>query len=36
MTIEIINPWTGQVDYRYDYIGEDAVEETLARSQDEF
>lgn len=36
MTIEIINPWTGQVDYRYDYIGADAVEDTLARSHAAF
>ncbi len=32
MTVEITNPWTGQVDYRYDYQDAAAVEATLARS----
>jgi succinate-semialdehyde dehydrogenase/glutarate-semialdehyde dehydrogenase len=32
MTVEIINPWTGQVDYRYDYQDDAAVEKALARS----
>ena len=32
MTIEITNPWTGQVDYRYDYQDAASVEATLARS----
>ena len=32
MSIEITNPWTGQVDYRYDYQDASAVEQTLARS----
>ncbi len=36
MTVEIINPWTGQVDYRYDYIGADAVEAILAKSSAAF
>ena len=26
MTVEIINPWTGQVDYRYDYVDQARVE----------
>ncbi|MBC7657796.1 MAG: NAD-dependent succinate-semialdehyde dehydrogenase [Frankiaceae bacterium] len=32
MTVEITNPWTGQVDYRYDYQDAASVEATLARS----
>ncbi|KFN44535.1 NAD-dependent succinate-semialdehyde dehydrogenase [Arenimonas oryziterrae] len=36
MTVEITNPWTGQVDYRYDYIDAAAVEVILARSQTAF
>jgi succinate-semialdehyde dehydrogenase/glutarate-semialdehyde dehydrogenase len=32
MTVEITNPWTGQVDYRYDYMGEAQVERLLAAS----
>ena len=32
MTVEITNPWTGQVDYRYDYLGDAEVEVILARS----
>src|SRR4249919_1725130 len=32
MSVEITNPWTGQVDYRYDYQDTAAVEQTLARS----
>ncbi len=32
MTVEITNPWTGQVDYRYDYQDAATVEATLARS----
>lgn len=36
MTVEITNPWTGQVDYRYDYQDAAAVEATLARSQQAF
>ncbi|MBX3711453.1 MAG: NAD-dependent succinate-semialdehyde dehydrogenase [Lysobacter sp.] len=30
MTVELIHPWTGEVDYRYDYVGESDVERTLA------
>ncbi len=30
MTVELIHPWTGEVDYRYDYIGEAEVERVLA------
>ena len=36
MSVEIVNPWTGQVDYRYDYQSADAVEAILARSQSAF
>jgi succinate-semialdehyde dehydrogenase/glutarate-semialdehyde dehydrogenase len=36
MSVEIVNPWTGQVDYRYDYQAAAAVEATLARSQSAF
>ena len=36
MTVEIINPWTGQVDYRYDYQDEASVQATLARSSAAF
>ena len=32
MTVESINPWTGAVQYRYDYQGEATVEATLARA----
>jgi succinate-semialdehyde dehydrogenase / glutarate-semialdehyde dehydrogenase len=32
MTVEITNPWTGQVDYRYDYIDAAKVETVLAKS----
>ncbi len=32
MTVEITNPWTGQVDYRYDYIDAEKVEALLAKS----
>ena len=32
MSVEITNPWTGQVDYRYDYEDQAKVEETLAKS----
>jgi len=36
MTVEITNPWTGQVDYRYEYFDAAAVEQVLARSQAAF
>lgn len=36
MTIEITNPWTGQVDYRYEYLGADAVETIIAKSKAAF
>lgn len=36
MTVEITNPWTGQVDYRYDYQDEASVQGTLARSSAAF
>lgn len=36
MSIEITNPWTGQVDYRYDYQDQAAVEQTLSRSRAAF
>jgi succinate-semialdehyde dehydrogenase/glutarate-semialdehyde dehydrogenase len=32
MSVEIVNPWTGQVDYRYDYQDAATTEQTLARS----
>ena len=32
MSIDIINPWTGEVDYRYDYQDAVTTEGTLARS----
>ena len=32
MSVEITNPWTGQVDYRYDYVDAAAVEAILAAS----
>jgi succinate-semialdehyde dehydrogenase/glutarate-semialdehyde dehydrogenase len=36
MTVEITNPWTGQVDYRYEYEDQAKVEQTLAKSQAAF
>ena len=30
MTVELIHPWSGEVDYRYAYIGEPEVERVLA------
>lgn len=30
MQIELIHPWTGEIDYRYAYVGEDEVERVLA------
>ena len=36
MTVEITNPWTGQVDYCYDYQDEASVQTTLARSSAAF
>ena len=32
MTVEITNPWTGKVEYRYDYQDWPAVDATLARA----
>ncbi|MFZ5636988.1 MAG: NAD-dependent succinate-semialdehyde dehydrogenase [Pseudomonadota bacterium] len=32
MTVELIHPWTGAVDYRYDYVGEAEVERILQAS----
>jgi succinate-semialdehyde dehydrogenase/glutarate-semialdehyde dehydrogenase len=32
MTVEITNPWTGEVEYRYEYRGWDDVDATLARA----
>lgn len=34
MAVELIHPWTGQVDYRYDYIGEAEVERLLQAAAD--
>ncbi len=36
MSVEITNPWTGQVDYRYDYQDQATVEQTLAKSKAAF
>lgn len=36
MSVEIINPWTGQVDYRYSYMNDAAVELRLAKSASAF
>jgi len=36
MSVEITNPWTGQVDYRYHYMNEAAVELRLAKSLSAF
>ncbi|MFA6984889.1 MAG: NAD-dependent succinate-semialdehyde dehydrogenase [Arenimonas sp.] len=36
MSVEITNPWTGQVDYRYQYVDSVKVEEILAKSQAAF
>ena len=36
MTVEITNPWTGQVDYRYNYQDAASVEATLAQSLSAF
>jgi succinate-semialdehyde dehydrogenase / glutarate-semialdehyde dehydrogenase len=33
VTVELRNPWTGTVDYRYDYLGEAEVERALATMQ---
>ena len=36
MSVEITNPWTGQVDYRYDYVDQAKVEQVLAKSRAAF
>jgi succinate-semialdehyde dehydrogenase / glutarate-semialdehyde dehydrogenase len=36
MSIEIINPWTGHVDYRYDYMTDQQIEAVVARSASAF
>jgi len=36
MSVEITNPWTGQVDYRYDYVDQARVEQVLAKSRAAF
>jgi hypothetical protein len=33
MTVRLIHPWTGEVDYTYDYVGEAEVERILAAAQ---
>ena len=33
MTVENINPWTGQVEYRYQYFNAGQVEAKLAASE---
>ena len=29
MTVRLIHPWTGEIDYTYDYVGEPEVERAL-------
>ena len=36
MSVEVINPWSGEVEYRYDYQGAESVESALARAQAAF
>ncbi len=36
MGVELTNPWTGLVDYRYDYVGEAEVERVLHRADTAF
>lgn len=36
MSVEIVNPWTGDVEYRYDYQSEAVVETSLARAEAAF
>ncbi|MEO6172126.1 MAG: aldehyde dehydrogenase family protein, partial [Arenimonas sp.] len=36
MSVEITNPWTGQVEYRYDYMDAAAVEQGMAKSASAF
>ncbi len=36
MSVALTNPWTGQVDYRYDYVGEVEVERILHRADAAF
>lgn len=36
MSVEITNPWTGQVDYRYDYMDFPAVDKILEKSASAF
>ena len=36
MTVQSINPWSGAVQYRYDYQGDDVVEATLARAAEAY
>ncbi len=36
MSVELRNPWTGQVDFRYDYIGETEVERVQQRADAAF
>ena len=36
MDVEVTNPWTGQVDYRYDYEDAAKVEQTLSKSRAAF
>ncbi|MEO8000622.1 MAG: NAD-dependent succinate-semialdehyde dehydrogenase [Arenimonas sp.] len=36
MSVEITNPWTGRVDYRYDYMDAAVVENLLAKSSTAF
>ena len=36
MSVEVVNPWSDEVEYRYDYQGAEAVESALARAQAAF
>ena len=36
MSVEVINPWSGEVEYRYDYQGAESVESALAHAQAAF
>ncbi|MFT3806491.1 NAD-dependent succinate-semialdehyde dehydrogenase [Arenimonas sp.] len=36
MSVEVINPWSGEVEYRYDYQGAESVESALAHAHAAF
>ena len=33
MSVELVHPWTGEIDYRYDYIGESEIERRLGAAE---